>query len=265
MARDRLDLTDPAAIAATVASHPWAGVISAGAFTAVDRAEQEPVAAWTVNALAPAALAIACHAAEIPLIHVSTDYVFDGEGEAARHPDDPTGPINVYGASKLGGELAVRASCPRHAVVRTSWVVSPGDGNFATTMLRLAADRERLSVVADQIGAPTLASDLATALATIAMHLADDPAAPTGTFHFANAGSTNWADFARAIFAGSAARGGLSATVEGIPSADYPTPARRPRNSRLDCASTQSAFGLAARPWQDALDDLLDQCIGPRT
>ena len=262
MGRGQLDLSDPVMISTIIASQNWAAVISAGAYTAVDRAEQEPVAAWTINALAPAALAAACHAGNIPLIHVSTDYVFDGEGKGPHLPDDATRPINVYGASKLGGELAVRASCPRHVIVRTSWVVSPRAGNFVTTMISLAADRDKLRVVNDQTGNPTVAADLAAALATIAIRLADDRDSPLGTFHFTSKGETNWADFARAIFAGSKARGGASAVVVDIPSTDYPTPARRPRNSRLDCSSAHSAFGLVGRPWQDALEDLLDQQIG---
>lgn len=258
-----LDLADPAAIAATVAERRWAVVINAGAYTAVDRAESEVVAAWAINALAPAALAAACATADIPLVQVSTDYVFDGRRDGAWEVDDPVNPLGVYGASKLGGELAVRSAHPRHAIVRTAWVVSAHGTNFVRTMLRLGAERPVLRVVADQQGSPTSAADLAAALATIALRLAEDPAAPVGTFHFSNAGATSWHGLARAIFAGAAARGRPSPMVEAITTADYPTPARRPANSRLSHRAIGAAFGIVPRPWQAALDDILDEAIGP--
>ena len=261
--RAALDLCEPAAIAAIVAERPWAAVVNAAAYTAVDKAEDDQVAAWTVNALAPAALGQACAAAGIPLVHVSTDYVFAGDKQGAWQVDDPVGPLGVYGASKLGGELAVRTSGARHAIVRTAWVVSAGGANFVRTMLRLAADRPALRVVADQRGSPTAAADLAAALATIAVRLAEDAAAPTGTFHLANAGATDWAAFATELFRQSAARGGPTARVEGIATADYPTRARRPANSLLDLAAIGQAYGIAPRPWQDALGDILDELIGP--
>jgi dTDP-4-dehydrorhamnose reductase len=262
--RVMLDLGNPALIDEVISSRPWSAVISSGAYTAVDRAEQEPAAAWSINAVAPAALARACQAGGIPIIQVSTDYVFDGSGTEPRKPDAPTAPINVYGASKLGGELAVQTGCQRHAIVRTSWVVSATGTNFIKTMLRLAGEREELRVVEDQIGAPTSARDLASALATVAVRLAQDEKGPTGTFHFANAGRTSWAEFARTIFERSAQRGGPSARVTGIATADYPTPARRPAMSLLDCTSMQRAFGFTPRPWQDALDDVLDELIGSK-
>ena len=259
-----LDLTDPAAIAAKVAERPWAAVINGGAYTAVDQAERDAVAAWQVNALAPAAFGAACATAGIPLVQVSTDYVFAGDKTGAWLPDDPTGPLGVYGASKLGGELAVRTSGARHAIVRTAWVVSAHGNNFVKTMLRLAAERDVIRVVADQQGSPTAAADLAAVLATIAVRLADDPAAPGGTVHFSNAGATTWADFARAIFAQSIARGGPNARVEGIATSDYPTPARRPANSLLDHSAIRAAYGIEPRPWQAALSDILDDLIGPQ-
>ena len=171
-----LDLTDTAAVAAGIAERRWAAVINAAAYTAVDRAESEAAAAWAVNALAPAVLAQGCREADIPIVQVSTDYVFDGEKRGAWEIDDRPDPLSVYGASKLGGEFAVRTSGARHAIVRTAWVVSAHGGNFVKTMLRLGAGRERLSVVADQRGSPTSAADLATALMTIALRLADDAA-----------------------------------------------------------------------------------------
>ena len=262
---DDLDLTDTAAIGAMVASQSFAAVISGAAYTAVDRAESDVVAAWAVNALAPAALAAACDAAGIPIVHVSTDYVFDGDKPGAWEVDDPVGPRNVYGASKLGGELAVRTTTARHAIVRTSWVVSAHGNNFVKTMLRLAETRDALNVVDDQHGAPTAAADLAAALATIAMRLVEDRDAPTGTFHFSNAGATTWADLARGIFAGSVARGGAAATVTGISTADYPTPAIRPANSLLSHTAIRDAYGIEPRAWAAALDDILDELIGPRS
>jgi dTDP-4-dehydrorhamnose reductase len=263
--RAALDLTDPAAVAATVAREPWAAVINAAAYTAVDRAEGDAVAAWQVNALAPAAFGAACAKANIPLIQVSTDYVFPGDKTGAWEVDDPVAPLGVYGASKLGGELAVRTSGARHAIVRTAWVVSATGHNFVKTMLRVGAERGHLRVVADQHGSPTGADDLARALAAIAGRLAGDKDAPTGTFHFANAGATTWAAFAEEIFRQSAARGGPTATVEAIATADYPTPARRPANSLLSLAAIGAAYGITPRPWQDALSDILDELIGADT
>jgi dTDP-4-dehydrorhamnose reductase len=260
---DELDLTDTAAIAATVAALPYAAIISGGAYTAVDKAEDDQVTAWAVNALAPAALAAAAKKAGIPIVQVSTDYVFDGTEPGARQPDEPTAPKNVYGASKLGGELAVRTSGANYAIVRTAWVVSAHGNNFVKTMLRLAETRDELGVVEDQHGAPTAAADLAAAVMRVTLSLA--AGGPSGTWHFANAGDTTWADFARAIFAGSAARGSHSAKVNGIPTKDYPTPAVRPAWSRLDTTTLQRDFGIATRPWEAALDDILDELIGPKT
>ena len=262
VSRDRLDLNDPGAIADLVAAHPWRAVINAAAYTAVDKAETDIVAAWTVNALAPAALAAACATAAIPLVHVSTDYVFPGNRDGAWEVDDPVAPLGVYGASKLGGELAVRTGGARHAIVRTAWVVSPDGQNFVKTMLRVAADRDTLRVVDDQVGSPTSADDLATALAHIAIRLADDPSAPSGTYHFSNVGAVSWAGFAREIFRQSALRGGPSAVVEPIATADYPTPARRPANSLLSHRAIGEAYGITPRPWQESLGDILDDLIG---
>ncbi len=261
---DDLDLTDTAAIAAKVAEHPWAVVISGGAYTAVDKAESDVVTAWAVNALAPAALAEACHRAGIPIVQVSTDYVFDGSREGAWEVDDPVAPLGVYGASKLGGELAVRTGCPRHVIVRTAWVVSAHGNNFIKTMLRVGADRPSLSVVDDQHGSPTSAADLAAALATIAMRLVDDPAAPTGTYHFSNAGAVTWCGFAREIFAQAATHGGPSPAVTAITTADYPTPATRPANSLLSHTAITRDYGIRPRVWQEALSDILDDLIGSK-
>lgn len=262
--RADLDITDADAVAAALAARDYRAVINTAAYTAVDKAESDVVAAWRLNALAPAILAAATAAQSIPLVHVSTDYVFAGtKPDGAYAPDAPIDPQSVYGASKAAGELAVRTGNPRHAVVRTAWVVSPHRGNFVKTMLRLAAERDALTVVDDQHGCPTSATDLAAALATIAQRMAGDADAPTGTFHCVNAGDTTWCGFAEAIVAGSARRGGRSVPVKGIPTSAYPTPARRPANSRLSTDSLTAAYGIAPRAWQAALDDILDRLVGP--
>lgn len=261
--RAELDVTDAGAVAAAFEARAYGAVINTAAYTAVDRAETEIAQAWRLNALAPALLADATAARAIPLVHVSTDYVFDGTKDGAYGPDDAIAPRSVYGASKAGGEMAVRTGNPRHAIVRTAWVVSPHRGNFVKTMLRLSAERDGLGVVDDQHGCPTSAADLAAALQTIALRLAADPDAPVGTFHCVNAGATTWCGFARAIVAGAAARGGRSVPVTGIPTSAYPTPARRPANSVLSTATLQAAFGIAPRPWEAALDDILDRLVGP--
>ncbi|WP_235525327.1 MULTISPECIES: dTDP-4-dehydrorhamnose reductase [unclassified Sphingomonas] len=262
---DTLDLTDTAAITAKVAEQEWAAVINGAAYTAVDKAESDLVTAWGVNAMAPAAFAEACVKAGIPLVQVSTDYVFAGDKQGAWEVNDPVAPLGVYGASKLGGELAVRTSGVRHAIVRTAWVVSAHGNNFVKTMLRVGTTRDQLSVVADQHGSPTSAADLAQALMTITLRLIEDEAAPTGTFHFSNAGATHWAGFATEIFRQSAARGGATAEVVPIPSSDYPTPAKRPANSLLSHDAIRAAYGIEPRPWQAALGDILDELIGTPT
>ncbi len=257
-----LDLRDTAAILALVASRPWAGVINGAAYTAVDKAEIDLVTAWAVNAMAPAAFAEGCAMAGIPLVQVSTDYVFAGDKAGAWEVDDPVAPLGVYGASKLGGELAVRTSGARHAIVRTAWVVSAHGSNFVKTMLRVAESRDQLTVVADQRGSPTSAADLAKALMAIAVQLVEHADAPTGTFHFSNAGDISWADFATEIFRQSAMRGGPSADVVPIPSSDYPTPAQRPANSLLNHDAIRAAYGIDPRNWRIALSDILDELIG---
>jgi dTDP-4-dehydrorhamnose reductase len=261
--RASLDLADEAAVMRALDQRAYAAVINAAAYTAVDQAETAVGEAWRLNALAPAYLAAGTRRHAIPLVQVSTDYVFDGTGTGAYAPEDPVNPQSVYGASKAAGEAAVRSANPRHAIVRTAWVVSPHRSNFVRTMLRLAAERERLGVVDDQRGCPTAAADLAAALSVIALRLAADPGAPTGTFHCVNAGVTTWCGFARAILAGAERRGGRAVPVDPIPTSAYPTPARRPANSELSTASLTAAFGIAPRPWGEALADILDRLVGP--
>jgi dTDP-4-dehydrorhamnose reductase len=263
-AREELDLTDRSQVGAAVAAERWGAVINAAAYTAVDNAESDVETAWRVNALGPALLAAATRAAGVPLIHVSTDYVFDGEKEDFYVETDPTGPLGVYGASKLGGEAAVRTGNPRHVILRTAWLVSPHGSNFVKTMLRLAVQRPSLRVVDDQRGCPTSAADLAEALGAIAVRAAREAAAPGGTYHFVNTGEATWCSFAREIFAISASLGGPSAAVTPITTGDYPTPARRPRNSRLSTGKIGRDFGIVPRPWQAATTEVVTALVRGR-
>ena len=257
--RDELDLSDPVSIRSAFARQPWAAVINSGAWTAVDKAETEAAAAFAVNGQAPAVLAELARDAGVPMIQVSTDYVFDGSKADPYGEDDPVGPIGVYGASKLAGELAVRTIQPRSVVLRTAWVLSPHRANFLKTMLRLAADRPLLRVVDDQHGCPTSARDIARTLRTIALRMIQDPAAPTGVYHFVNAGVTTWAGLAREILRLSAQAGGPSAEVEGITTDQYPTPARRPAHSALATDKLSRDYGVAPRPWAEAVAEIVKE------
>ena len=252
LGRTGADLTDPAACAAAIRAHRPVMLINAAAYTAVDAAEDDAETAHLVNAAAPGAMAQACADLGIPMVHISTDYVFDGSGTAPWRPGDATGPLGVYGQSKLAGEAAVRASGATHAILRTSWVFSGHGANFLTTMLRLGAARDHLTVVADQIGGPTPAADIAAACLTIARALRADPAT-SGTYHLSGAPDVSWAGFARAIMEAAA----LPCTVADIPSSDYPTRARRPHNSRLDCTSLTDTFGIARPDWHAGLETVL--------
>lgn len=259
--RHDLDLGDPEAIEALVASRPWAAVINCAAHTAVDRAETEVVAAWRANALGPAALAQATGKAQIPLIHVSTDYVFDGSKPGFYVETDPVAPVSVYGASKEGGEQAVRTANQRHLILRTAWVVSPHGSNFIKTMLRLAETRPELRVVDDQRGCPTSATDIARTLLAVVQRMIAEPGAPTGTYHFVNHGEASWCEFARAIFEIAGSRGHPVPKVEAIGTADYPTPARRPANSRLDVGKLRRDYAISPRPWRTAVEEIVDTLL----
>ena len=254
LGRDQADLTDPAACAALIAASDCRAVINAAAYTAVDKAETDAETARLVNADAPAAMARAAAEKGVPFLHVSTDYVFDGSGDQPRDTDAPTAPLGVYGATKLAGEQGVAAAGGPWAVMRTSWVFSAHGANFVKTMLRLGAERDRLTIVADQIGGPTPAADIAAALLVMADQMIADPA-KGGLYHFAGSPDASWADFAREIFRQS----GLSCAVADIPSSDYPTPAQRPLNSRLDCRRIADDFGIARPDWRDALARVLDE------
>lgn len=249
--RDEADLGDPAACAAVVADAQADVIINAAAYTAVDRAEQEPDLAMRVNGEAPGAMARAAAARGLPFLHVSTDYVFDGSGSRPWREDDPVAPLNAYGRSKLAGEQAVAACGGPHAILRTSWVFSGHGASFVRTMLRVGAGRDRLTVVDDQRGGPTDAADIAAALATVARAFAAGRGV-SGIFHYAGAPVVSWREFAAAAIA----RAGWRNPPEIVPirSEDWPTPAARPRNSALDCARIAEVYGVRQPDWRPALD-----------
>lgn len=254
LGRDQVDLTDPGACAAAIDTARPTAVINAAAYTTVDRAESEPDLADLVNARAPGEMAAACAGLGIPCLHVSTDYVFDGQGTNPRTEDDPVGPLGVYGRTKLQGETAIAQAGGQWAVLRTSWVFSAHGTNFVRTMLRLADQRDELTIVADQTGGPTPAADIARALLMMADRMTGDRKAG-GIYHFAGAPDVTWADFAREIFAQS----GRACTVRDIATADYPTPAMRPANSRLDCSRIVRDFGIDRPDWRAGLRDVLTE------
>jgi dTDP-4-dehydrorhamnose reductase len=251
LGRDQADLSDPQGCAAVIANLKPSVVINAAAYTAVDRAEEEDALAQMINAASPGAMAGACAHLDIPFLHVSTDYVFDGSGQRSWQETDPVSPQNAYGRTKLAGEQAIRASGARHIILRTAWVFSAHGANFVKTMLRLIETRDALNVVEDQIGGPTPAADIATTLLILADHMRGG--AEGGTYHYAGEPHTSWAGFARAIFA----EADRDVTVTGIPSADYPTPAKRPLNSRLDCAKLAADFGITPADWKAGLAAVL--------
>ena len=240
-------------------------IVNAAAHTAVDRAEGEPERARAINAEAPAALAGYAASAGVPLVHFSTDYVFDGSGSHARIEAAATGPLNVYGHSKLQGEEAIRASGCMHLILRTSWVYAARGGNFARTMLRLAAERDKLNVIDDQVGAPTGAELLADVTSHAVRRLLADTSV-SGTYHCAASGFTSWHGYASHVLMHAAAHGVAlkvgAGALRAIHTSDYPTPARRPLNSRLDCSKLQHTFGVQMPPWQQGVDRMLSEVLG---
>lgn len=244
LGRDQANLSDPQACAQAILDNDARVVINAAAYTAVDKAEEEEALATVINGDAPGAMARACAEKGIPFLHVSTDYVFAGDGVAPWVETDPVEPPNAYGRSKLAGEQAVLAAGGNTAILRTSWVFSAHGNNFVKTMLRLAETRDALSVVNDQIGGPTPADKIAKALLTMAAAM--QAGQRGGIYHFAGKPDTSWAGFATEIFA----QADKSVTVTGIPSADYPTPATRPLNSRMDCSKLEADFGIKAPDWK---------------
>ena len=257
--RGRADFTDPDAAAAIVrAATPCDAVINAVAYTAVDRAETEQAIAMAVNGEAVGRLAQACAGRGVPLIHLSTDYVFNGQSAVPYREDDPLDPVNAYGRSKLAGENLIREVLPQHVILRTSWVYSPFGANFLKTMLRLGMDREELRVVNDQVGAPTAAADIADAIHAILHRLRTRPAAGLfGTFHYAAAGRASWYDFAGAILAEGRKFFPVKAKLEAIATSQYPTPAARPRNSLLDCGKIESFYDIRQAPWENGMRDVI--------
>lgn len=254
LGRDTVDLANPFACAEAIRVHRPAAVINAAAYTAVDRAETEEVLATTINGAAPAAMAEAFAALRIPLVHISTDYVFDGGGARPFAPNDAIAPQNAYGRSKLAGEQGIRATSASHAILRTSWVFSAHGTNFVKTMLRLSKSHDELRVVDDQVGRPTPARAIASACLELARQLQADPG-ESGTFHFSGAPDVSWCDFARAIFAAA----GRATRVHGIPTREYLTPASRPLNSWMDCSITQTTFGILRPDWRAGLADTLTE------
>jgi dTDP-4-dehydrorhamnose reductase len=253
--RAMLDLADPASIRAVARAQPWRAVVNCAAYVAVDKAEQEQDLAMAINRDGAGLLAAEAAARDIPIVQLSTDYVFDGTKSSPYGEDDPVAPINAYGRSKEAGEVAVCAAHPRHTIVRAAWVLSAGGGNFLDTMLRLGATRDALRVVSDQMGCPTNADDIAEALLAVV-----DGGHMTGqTLHFVNSGQASWYDLAVHIFTRVGESGGKVPTVEPIPTSGYPTPAARPANSRLDTARFRAATGITPRDWRVAVDDILDQ------
>ncbi|WP_050604256.1 dTDP-4-dehydrorhamnose reductase [Ruegeria sp. 6PALISEP08] len=248
--RAMADLSDPAQCAEAIRRTDADVIINAAAYTAVDKAEDEPELAQTVNAESPGAMARAAAERGLPFLHVSTDYVFNGSGMTPWETEDSTAPLGVYGKTKLDGEHQVAQAGGWHAVLRTSWVFSAHGKNFVKTILRLAETRDRLTIVADQIGGPTPAADIADTLLLMAKAGPNDE---YGLFHYSGAPDVSWADFAREIIAQS----GLAVQIEDIPTTDYPTPAPRPLNSRLNCDRLNTAFGLSRPDWKAGLNNVL--------
>ena len=264
LGREAADFAAPESLAETVRALRPDVVVSAAAHTAVDRAEAEPALARRINAEAPAVLAREAAACDALLVHYSTDYVFDGSGALPRGEDAPTGPLNVYGQTKLEAEQAIRASGVRHLVLRTSWVYGTRGGNFARTMLRLAQERDRLAVIDDQVGAPT-GAELIADVSAHAIRAVVAGSAPGGTYHLAAAGETSWHGYAcRVVEAARAAGVPVKVAREAIaavPSSEFATAAERPKNSRLDTDKLRKAFGLVLPPWQAGVDRLLAEIL----
>jgi dTDP-4-dehydrorhamnose reductase len=254
------DIGDPAAVAAALDEHEPSLVVNAAAYTNVDRAETETSAAFAANALGPAVLADASADAQLPLLHISTDYVFDGTRARPYRESDPINPINAYGRGKAAGEAAVRQVQPRHVILRTSWLYGAFGHNFLKTMVRLAQEREELRLVADQRGSPTSTRDLANAILRIAPRLTLGEEV-WGTYHFTGSGVTTWHGFAFAIVAAQAPLTGRKPRVIPITTAEFPTPARRPANSELDCSRFAQTFGFRAREWAEEAAEITQAVV----
>ena len=254
LGRDQADLSDPVACVQAIHDLAPRAVINAAAYTAVDKAEEDEELATIINGDAPTSIAQACAEMKIPLVHISSDYVFEGSGGGLWKPSDATAPQNAYGRSKLAGEAGILGSGATYAILRTSWVVSAHGANFVKTMLRLSETRDTLSVVGDQIGGPTPAGDIAGACLKIALRLQEDHS-KSGTYHYSGAPNVSWADFASEIFT----QASRSVTIIPITTAEYPTPAKRPLNSRMDCRLTNSTFGIEQLDWRVGLKAILKE------
>ena len=265
--RPELDLAEAVGATGAFAAVTPDVIVSAAAYTAVDKAESEAELAHAINARGAGAVARAAADLGVPVIHLSTDYVFDGSKSTAWVESDPVAPLGVYGASKLAGEEAVLVSGARAVVLRVAWVFSPFGTNFVKTMLRLTESRDRIGVVADQVGAPTSALDIADAVLTIAKTLVERPSEPDflGVFHMGASGpDASWADFAEAIFTGKSARGAKAPAVDRIPTSAYPTPTKRPAQSRLESSKLAAVHGVSLPDWRGSLETVLDRLLGPR-
>lgn len=253
--RPDIDIANASSLERCLNALAPAVVVNAAAYTAVDKAEQDRASAYAVNAQGPEHLARLCQARDLPLVHVSTDYVFDGSSEIPYRETDPVRPLGVYGASKLAGEEAIRQGCPRHVILRTAWLYGRDGHNFAKTMLRLGAEREELSIVDDQRGSPTSTDDLAAAVATIVRRLLDTDTSGEdlwGTYHVTCAGETTWFGFAQEIFRLVVAKGQKVPKLRPITTAEFNAPALRPSYSVLDSGKVEAAFGIALPPWQES-------------
>lgn len=264
LAYPEFDMANPDAVEAAIACRHCDVVVNATAYTAVDKAESERDLAYAINAAGVGRLAAACKAKGVPLIHVSTDYVFDGTKDGAYVETDPICPVNAYGATKEAGEALLRATWERHVILRTSWVYASHGANFVKTMLRFGRERDEMKVVDDQHGAPTAAADLAAAIVDICGQIVGKTDAPWGTYHLAGTGWTTWADFAEHVFQRLERQEGKRPRLTRIPTAAYPTPAKRPANSRLDCSKVAAAFGVKLPPWRDSVDRALDELLASR-
>jgi dTDP-4-dehydrorhamnose reductase len=258
-----MDLTHPAEVDAAWDGFAPEAIINAAAYTAVDRAESEIDLAFEINAAAPARIAARCAAEGIPLVHISTDYVFDGQKREPYREDDPVAPLGVYGRSKAEGEAAVRSAHARHLIVRTAWLYSAHGANFVKTVMRLVAERDELRIVDDQVGSPTCAEDLAAAVLGI-MARGGEPA--WGTYHYCGSGTTSWCGLARHVLDTMAARGRVRGyRLTPIRTEDYPTPARRPAFSVLDCQRIERRFGVVRPPWRSSVEKTVDRLLSGRS
>ena len=259
--RPELDLADPASVERAITATSPRAIINAAAYTLVDKAESEPDVAFRINRDGADFLAQGAERLDAPFIHLSTDYVFDGKKAAPYLEEDRPSPLGIYGRSKLEGEIAVLNACPAALVVRTSWVFSPYGQNFLKTMLRLADTRDHVRVVDDQYGAPTSAADIAQALLAMLEQIEAEHEDRGGIFHLTSAGETTWYGFAAAIFETWKKRGRRIPKLEPIKTADYPTPACRPADSRLNCSKVERIFGIHLHSWQEATETCLDELV----